>query len=369
MELQQPPPRQPEGCLTVAIRIPVRIVVLVLVVPIRMIWDALTATARAIHRTLLRPVGRALKWLGHTLVVVPLVHLGRGLAWLARTLVVVPLVFLVGCLAWLVRTLVVTPLTWLWRWLVVPLWRYGVVVPATWVYQHLLTPVGHGIAWVAVGLGAGVAWAASAVWAGLARVGRGIAWLAAGGWTGIAWLATGIGKALVRVGLILFVVPVGWFWRWVLTPVGRVLAVVVREVVDAFGHAWRIAGQVSRALGRGLKWLGWQLVGRPVRWVWRTVCAPVLYWVRDTLWAPVKRAAVEAGRVAGAALRTAGRTAREALASARETVRQARADAWRALVGGPPREPAPHPARTLGSTTTASGAVPAPEISLHKTEG
>ncbi|MFI1174755.1 hypothetical protein [Streptomyces melanogenes] len=306
MELQQPPPRQPEGCLTAAIRIPVRIVVLVLVVPIRLIWDALAATARATYRAVLRPLGRALRWLGHTLIVVPLTFLGH-------------------CLAWLVRTLVVVPLTWLWQWVVVPVWRYAVVVPVLWLYRHLFTPLGHAIAWVARGIGA---------------------------------VVSVIGTALVRVGLILFVVPLGWFYRRVLTPVGHVIAVVAREVAEAFGHAWRIAGQISRAVGRGLKWLGWQLVGRPVRWVWRTVCAPVVHWVRDAVWAPVKRAAVEAGR-----------TARKALASVRETVRQARADAWRALVGGPPREPTPHPARTLGSTTTASGAVPAPEISLRKTEG
>ncbi|MEU4350486.1 hypothetical protein [Streptomyces sp. NPDC023838] len=366
MELQQqPPPRQPEGCLTVAIRIPVRIVVLVLVVPVRMVWDALAAAARAVHRSLLRPVGRALAWLGRTLIVTPLVFLGR-------------------CLSWLAHTLVVAPLTWLWRWLAVPLWRYGVVVPASllWrygvvapaslLYRYVLTPLGHGIAWLVGGLARG----AAGVGAGLAWLGRGIAWLAAAGWAGLAWVARGIavvvsavGSALVRVGLILFVVPLGWFYRWVLTPLGRAVAVVAREVGAAFGHAWRIAGHLSRAVGRGLKWLGWQLVGRPLRWVWRTVCAPVLHWVREAVWAPVKRAAVEAGRIAGAALGTARRAAREALASARETVRQARADAWRALVGGPPREPAPHPARTLGSTTTASGAVPAPEISLHKTEG
>lgn len=329
MELpQQPPPRQPEGCLTVAIRIPVRIVVLVLVVPVRMIWDVLAAAARALHRTVLRPAGRALKWLGHTLVVVPLVFLGH-------------------CLSWLLRTLVVTPLAWLWRWLVVPVWRYGVVAPVVWLYRYVLTPVGRGIAWVGAGLGVGLAWVAR----------------------GIGMVVSAIGTALVRVGLILFVLPVGWFYRRVLTPIGHAVAVVAREVAAAFGHAWRIAGHLSRAVGRGLKWLGWQLVGRPVRWVWRTVCAPVLHWVRDTVWAPVKRAAVEAGRVAGAALGAAGRTVREALAAARDTVRQARADTWRALVGGPPREPAPHPARTLGSTTTASGAVPAPEISLHTSEG
>ncbi|MFK8911012.1 hypothetical protein [Streptomyces sp. YS-3] len=357
MELQQQPPRQPEGCLTVAIRLPVRIVVLVLVVPVRLLWDAVAATGRAVYRTVLRPVG-------------------RGLGWLARTLIVLPLTYTAQGLAWAVRVLVFTPLGWLWRWLAVPLWRYAVALPASCLYRYVLTPLGHGIAW-----------------------------LAGGGWAALAWLGRGIGAvlsalatALVRVGLFLFVIPVGWFCRRVLMPVGRALAVVAREVGAAlghawriaghlsravgralavvareigaaFGHAWRIAGHLSRAVGRALKWLGWQLIGRPVRWVWRTLCAPVLHWARRTLWAPAARAAAVAGRAARAALSGAARTAREALSSVRATVRQARADAWRALAGGPRREPEPLAARTLGSTTTASGAVPAPEISLSKTEG
>ncbi|MZE56441.1 hypothetical protein GTY86_35275, partial [Streptomyces sp. SID5770] len=65
-----------------------------------------------------------------------------------------------------------------------------------------------------------------------------------------------------------------------------------------------------------------------------------------------------------------GRAAKDALAAARATVREARRDAWRALVGSvrpvEPREPEAARARTLGSTTNVSGAVPAPEISLRK---
>ncbi|MEU1074781.1 MULTISPECIES: hypothetical protein [unclassified Streptomyces] len=382
MELQQQPPRQPDGCLTVAIRLPVRIVVLVLVVPVRLLWDAVAATGRAVHRTVLRPVGRALAWLGRTLVVVPLTYTLRALG---RA----------------VRVLVLTPLGWL--------WRYGVAVPAVWLHRHLLAPLGRGIArvgrgagravaavwtglmWVLSGVWAGLVWVLSGVWAGAARLGSGVwaavAWLGTGMgiglgwagtrlWAGLAWCGRGIGAVLsvvgtvlVRVGLILFVVPVGWFCRRVLMPVGHAVAVVAREIGAAFGHAWRIAGHLSRAIGRGLKWLGWQLVGRPLRWVWRTLCAPVLHWARRALWAPAARAAVLAGRAARDTLSGAARTAREALASARESVRQARADAWRALVGGPRREPAPLTTRTLGSTTTASGAVPAPEISLSRTEG
>src|SRR3954463_8385146 len=54
MDLEKPsaqPQQQatPEGCLAVAIRIPVRIVVLVLVVPVRMVWDALVVVGRVLR--------------------------------------------------------------------------------------------------------------------------------------------------------------------------------------------------------------------------------------------------------------------------------------------------------------------------------
>jgi hypothetical protein len=52
----------PEGCLAVAIRIPVRIVVLVLVLPVRMVWDALVVGGRFLKDTLFRPLGRAFMW-------------------------------------------------------------------------------------------------------------------------------------------------------------------------------------------------------------------------------------------------------------------------------------------------------------------
>lgn len=64
-----------EGILTTLIRIPVRIVVLVLVLPARMVWDALTALWHAAARVLLRPLGRAVVWLLDTLVLTPLTWL------------------------------------------------------------------------------------------------------------------------------------------------------------------------------------------------------------------------------------------------------------------------------------------------------
>src|SRR4051812_45972052 len=117
-------PEPGEGCVTTVVRIPVRIVVLVLVVPVRLLWDALTVAAKALDRTVLRP-------------------LGRGLAWLWRTFVVIPL-------AWAWRPLVVSPVAWLWRTLV--------VAPLVWLWRYVLAPLGRGIAWAVRALGAAAAW-------------------------------------------------------------------------------------------------------------------------------------------------------------------------------------------------------------------
>lgn len=267
-----------EGCLTTVIRIPVRIVVLVVVVPVRMVWDLFVVWARAVERVLLRPLGRALAWLYENV----LTPLGHGLAWLA---------VLVG------KVLFVWPWVALWRYVVVPLVRYGIVVPLGWVYRQLLTPLGHGLA---------------------------------------------------RLVVTLLGAPVVWVCRHILAPVGR-------EIAAAIGVAWRIAGYISRAVGRAIKWLARNLVGRPVRWFYQGLCTPVGHFVRDALWRPARKAAVEAGRAARAALRAAG-----------ETVRAARA----VLVGKDrapePRKPVVRQARTLGSTTTVSGVAAEPEISPHK---
>ncbi|MEV3930332.1 MULTISPECIES: hypothetical protein [unclassified Streptomyces] len=353
-----------EGCLTTLVRIPVRIVVLVLVLPVRMLWDLLVAGGRLLDRALLRPLGRALGW-AYEQVLTPA---GRALAWLAVALLVRPWVGL-------------------WRYVVVPVVRYGVVAPLVWLHATVLTPAGHGLRWVygallvpavtgvvtlllvwpAVGvwryllrpLAIGGAWVVATlvvlplvwtyrkvltplgrgvVWT-LGVVGQGFAFLGRGLWAGAAWLVT-----------TLIVLPLGWVYRNVLAPVGR-------EIVAAVGVAWRIAGFLSRAVGRALAWLAWHLVGAPVTWAYRTVCTPVGHFLRDAAWAPAKRAALEAGHAA-----------RGALASARETLRAARRDAWRALVGAPQvtevRELEGSAARTLGRTTTVPSAAPASEISL-----
>jgi hypothetical protein len=367
MDLEKPPAperRDPEGCLVVAVRLPVRIVVLVLVVPVRMVWDALVVAGRFLTATVLRPAGRALLWLGRAVFVWPFVGLwryvvvpfGRALGWLGNVLLVMPLV-------WLYRH-VLTPLGQGLAWLV-----RGIGAGLAWVYARVLTPVGHGVLWLlrgigvvlaAVGLGVYgvVAWLVRhlvVVPAGwlytwvLTPVGRAIAWCARGlVWAG-GLLVTGIGTALYWTARVLFVLPALAVWQWVLAPVGRAVAVVAREIGGALGHAWRIAGRISLAVGRFLGALFRWIFVEPVRWVYRTVLTPVGHVIRDTFLRPAADAA-----------RGVGRVTRQALAAARESVRQARADVRRMLFGEPGqpqgvdrREPLSAETRTLGSSTTA----------------
>uniref|UniRef100_UPI000D1B76F4 hypothetical protein n=1 Tax=Streptomyces sp. rh34 TaxID=2034272 RepID=UPI000D1B76F4 len=321
-----------EAILTTLIRIPVRIVVLVLVLPVRMVWDALTALWHATDRVLLRPLGRALAWLLDTLVRTPLTWLytwvltplGRAASWLAVALllwpwiglwryVIVPVarygiatsaVWLYGAvltplghglrwigtallapaarglktgLAWLFATLLVLPVAALWRYVIVPVVHYGLIVPVVWLYGAVLTPLGLGAAWVLGRLWQGTAWALGQLWRGTAATGR------------------GLGIALAWLVMTLLVAPASWTYRRILAPIGR-------ETAAAFEVAWRIAGYLSRAVGRALATIARYLIGAPVSWAYRTVCTPVGHFLRDSVWAPARRAAAEAGRSARAAL-------------------------------------------------------------------
>ncbi|MFF3329576.1 hypothetical protein ACFYWX_08430 [Streptomyces sp. NPDC002888] len=351
MDLEKPsaqPQQQapPEGCLAVAIRIPVRIVVLVLVVPVRMVWDALVVVGRVLRDTVLRPLGRALLWLGKVLLVWPVVGLWRYL-----------LVPVGKVLAWLGKVLVVVPLIWLHRYVLTPVGH-----AFAWVYARVLTPVGHGIMWLLRGIGAVFAALGRGMYTVMAGLARYLVvvpavwlyeWILAPVGRAVAWCVTGVvrlvGMVLYWTTRILFVLPALALWRWILTPVGRVLAVVGREVWDALGHAWRIAGHISLAVGRFLGTLFRWIFVEPVRWVYRTVLTPVGHVVRDLVLRPAADAA-----------RAVGRATRQALAAARDSVRQARADFRRMLFGEPRereavarREPSDRETRILGSSTTA----------------
>ncbi|KUN83604.1 hypothetical protein AQJ66_18515 [Streptomyces bungoensis] len=352
-----PPPPPPEGCLTVAVRVPVRIVALVLVLPVRMAWDALAAAGRFLHRAVLRPLGRILLLLAHALLVLPCAALWRR--------VLVP----AGkALAWLGRVLVAVPLGWLYTYLLTPLGHAlaglarGTGAGLAWLYARVLAPAGRGAARLLRGIGLLLAAAGAGVYAAVSWLARYLLvvparWLYAGvlapAGRALAWLvgavATALGAALYRTARVLLVLPALVLWRRLLAPAGRALAVVAREIGDALGHAWRVAGRVSRAVGRILATLFRWILVEPLRWVYRTVLTPAGHLVRDLVLRPAAEAA-----------RGVGRSVRQALATARDTVRQARADLRRALFGEPPRpasvgrrELRGRATRTLDSSTTA----------------
>ncbi|OKI05375.1 hypothetical protein A6A06_07985 [Streptomyces sp. CB02923] len=361
-----------EGCLTRLVRLPVRIVVLVLVVPVRMVWDVLAVCGRALHRGVLRPVGRGLAWLGHVLLVAPLTWVyrwiltpvGHGIAWTVRAFG--------AALAWLAKALFYWPWAALWRYVLVPVgvgigvavaWlvHHLIVRPALWCHRRVLTPVGHAVRWLADGFARLVRALGAGLGTGLAWLGRHLIVLPARWFHrhvltpvghGIAWAARGIAAAVAALVRWTVVAPAVAVWRYVLAPVGRAVGtavtVVVRETGAAFAHCWRVAGYVSRAVGRFLgTLLRWILV-EPFRWTYRAVLTPVGHAVRDGLWRPVRRAAGEAGR-----------SVRRALTAARQSARQTRAEIRRALFGAPGRperaavpeprrEPSVPEARTLG---------------------
>lgn len=355
MDLQKPPPehpgqqparRSPEGCLVVAIRLPVRIVVLVLVVPVRMVWDALVVAVRFLNDTVFRPVGRALLWVARAVFVWPFVGLWRY--------VVVPLGRALG---WLGNVLVVVPLKWFHRYVLTPLgqalvWVYArVLTPVGQGVMWVLRGIGAVLALFGAGVYAGAAWlvrylvVVPAMWVYawvLAPVGRAIAWVA-------RTVATGVGIGLYWVGRVLFVLPALALWRWVLVPVGRFLAVVGREVGQAIGHAWRVAGRISLAVGRALGTLFRWIFVEPVRWVYRTVLTPVGHVVRDAVLRPAAEAARSVGRATRLALASARESARQARADFRRML-FGEPDRTEAVDR---REPPGRETRTLGSSTTA----------------
>jgi len=286
-------------------------------------------------------VGTALLWLGKLLFVWPWVALWRYVAVPAGT-----------GLARLARVLVVVPAKWLYRNALTPL-GHALAMGFGWLYRRLLTPSGHGIAWLlrgigtvvaAVGLGAytAVVWLMRYLFVVPARwlyawvltpLGQGTVWL-------VRSLVAGVGFVLYWTTRVLFVLPALAVWRWVLVPVGRVLMVVGREAGEALGHAWRVAGYVSLAVGRFLARLfRWMFVA-PVVWMYRTVLTPLGHVVRDVLWRPTAAVLRGAGRLARQTAAAVRDTTRQALSAARDSVRQARAD-FRRMLFGTPEQPEP----------------------------
>ncbi|NGO69327.1 hypothetical protein G5C65_13380 [Streptomyces sp. SB3404] len=331
--LRKAPPQTPEGCLVTAIRLPVRVVMFVLVLPVRIAWDALAACGRALHRTALRPAGRVLGTV-----------LGAALGRLWATLIVPAARAAGAALAWLGRELLVRPWSALWRHVLAPagrrtgaavgrLLRVLVATPLQWTYAHVLTPLGHALTALAHGVGTGCGLLGRRLLVLPARrvyrkvltpAGHAAARLARGTLALLAWLGRCLvavpARALYQYVLVplarwLLIVPAVALHRHVLTPVGRALAVAAREAAAGIGFAWRAAGRVSRSvfgfLGRLLR----ALFVTPFVWVWEYAVRPV--------WRPVARV-----------VRETGLAVRAALVSVWASVRQTRAEIRRALFGG-----------------------------------
>ncbi|MFE2272175.1 hypothetical protein ACFXB4_23425 [Streptomyces lavendulae] len=343
MEMEKPRPAYAgEGCLVGVLRVPVKIVAVLVVLPVRVVWDLLVAVARLLHRHVLGPAGRGLRRF-HEAVARPVL---RALGRAARTLLMLVLVW---------------PWTGLWRYVISPAGR-GLARLGNAVAAYVLRPLGRGLALAGWAL---FVWPWAALWRHLlAPVGGALLThllrplgdglrraLRTVDRRLLAPLARGaalVGRAL---GTALFVWPWAGLWRYVVVPVagaayrylmaplGRgAYAYLLAPLGRLLVAAWHLAGRISRALGRGLVRLWRGCVARPCAWAYRQVATP------------------------------AGHLVREIWRTARSAVREARAEVRRALFGAPPREPVRSRARTLGSTT-AVGSVPAPEISLHERQG
>jgi hypothetical protein len=159
----------------------VMIPVLIVVVPLRLLWEVLAAIGRFTGAYLLRPLGLLL----HVVLV-------RPLRWLLRVLVLVPL-------SWVAVTLLAPIGRFVRRYLLRPI---GLAL--AWTIGLLLTPFVYAAEWIGRGL--------AALWPlvrpGLATLGRAVA---------AAWRAAGV------VLFHLLVRPTVWMWRNLVMPVLRTL--------------------------------------------------------------------------------------------------------------------------------------------------
>jgi hypothetical protein len=321
-----------EGCLTWVVRGAVRAVVLVVVVPVRMVWEVLAGLGRLLRRTVLRPAGRVLAWVWHVLVAVPL-------AWL-YPYVLRPLGRGARLLAW---ALLVWPATALWRWVLVPLGRF-LAVAARRLHDHLLAPLAQAAAWLAhVLLAVPMAWLYRAVLTPLGRgllhvlqllaiaVARLLAALLVWPWilawrylllpaahgiaTAARWLHHHVLAPLAHCARHLATALAALLWRLLLKPLGLALLFVLRELAEAVLWSWQVAGRI-------LRWLARTLLLIPLRWAYHHVLTPVGHALRAAIWRP-----------AASVARAATRATRQALATARQTARQAGRELRQVLFG------------------------------------
>ncbi|MCG5215915.1 hypothetical protein [Streptosporangium sp. KLBMP 9127] len=209
---------QPSGCLTW----PARVIAVLIVVPLRLLWEAVAAIGRALDAWVIRPI---LVLLDYVLV--------RPLRWLFTVLVEIPL-------SWLWRA-VLTPVgRWLWTYVITPVGR-AVGWALGWLLLIVITPFVYAFEMIGKGLRAFYRWIKPV----LVVLGRVLADALTYAW--------GVATVVVRfIGRVLFhivVRPVRWLWRTAVRPVlvGTGLAIA---------WAWREA------------------IVRPAKWVHRNVLRP-----------------------------------------------------------------------------------------------
>ncbi|RKS79782.1 hypothetical protein BZB76_1261 [Actinomadura pelletieri DSM 43383] len=237
---KQAPPARPGPAWIV---MPARVVALVVVVPLRLVYELVLVLGRGVlavwnglmrvpvwigrllYRFVLAPFGRLLAAIGRALAAV----FGPPLRWLGRMLLV-PLRLLARGLAWLLNVLVVLPCKFLWRYVLRP-----PLLALAWL--------GRGVVVVLRAFGAAMVWS----WR---LIGRCLAWLARH----------------------LIVLPLQMLWRYVLGP-----------IVAAVVGTWRFAARVLRWLWNVLVVVPVRvLVVVPVRWIRTNVLRPVWHGVRET---------------------------------------------------------------------------------------
>ncbi|GLZ09142.1 hypothetical protein Acsp03_66080 [Actinomadura sp. NBRC 104412] len=376
--------------------LPARVIAVVIVLPLRLVYDLAALAGRGLKRT---PgwIGRMLRAAYLTLLhpIVRLIGMGAAALW--------------SGVAWLWTNLVYGPLRWL---AVVALWgglRFlgrGIGRAASWFTAVFLAPIGRLLAAIVSGLAAGLRWLGTQIGKilnlvlvrPLAALCRGIGWvlkqvglglwlvlrgIGLGLWLvlkGIGlglWLVLkGIGIALRFLGEVLIVRPALLLWRYVLRPPLDFLARLARATgaalvralhllgtgvsavwgifLGALFWAWRMLGRLFswtarilfvipalalyryllRPLGQAIAAL-WRFTARGLRWLWRTLVVTPARVVKETVLVP-------AGQVLRAAWRVTVRdparwVSRSVLSPIRQTVRDVRLQFRRAFRGRPAR--------------------------------
>ncbi|GAA4238225.1 hypothetical protein GCM10022254_53270 [Actinomadura meridiana] len=262
---KQPPPPPPSAG-PAWIVVPARVVALIVLLPLRLVYDLFVLVGRGIRAVwnafvgvlawIGRLIGGVLCWIGLAVYRWLLAPFGRLLAAIARGLGALLNFLLIRPLRWLAMVLIVIPLRWVYRVLLAPigrglvwllvvtgraiavLFRVLVIIPAVFLWRYVLRPPLRFLAWLARG-----------AFAVLAAVAGAVAW---------SWRL--VGRCLAWLAYVLVVVPVRAVWRYVLAPIGAVIA-----------GTWRLAARVLRPIGHGIS-VTWRVcVGDPVRAVRRTM--------------------------------------------------------------------------------------------------